>query len=101
MLRKLDLSLGIDSSQYIDDLANGEICLAMGWSVMFLLLLENRTSLVFYSEGTAIWFDMMAPADMKNVLNAHKFINYILRPEVAADITNYVWYLIQTKQLMN
>ena len=45
------------------------------------------------SEGTVIWFDMMAiPADAKNVENAHKFINYILRPQVAADITNYVWY---------
>ena len=35
---------------------------------------------------------MAIPADAKNVENAHQFINYILRPQVAADITNYVWY---------
>ena len=85
-----------DSSQYIDDLANGEICLAMGWSGDVFIAAYEEIEPVWYSipsEGTVIWFDMMAiPADAKNVLNAHKFINYILRPEVAADITNYVWY---------
>ena len=35
---------------------------------------------------------MGIPADAKNVANAHKFIDYILRPEVVAEITNYVWY---------
>ncbi len=87
-----------DSAQYIDDLANGEICLAMGWSGDVFLAADDAAEGVeaWYSipsEGTVIWFDMMAiPADAKNVLNAHKFINYILRPQVAADITNYVWY---------
>jgi putrescine transport system substrate-binding protein len=87
-----------DSSQYIDDLASGEICLAMGWSGDVFLAADEAADGVeaWYSipsEGTVIWFDMMAiPADAKNVSNAHKFINYILRPEVAADITNYVWY---------
>ena len=87
-----------DSSQYIDDLASGEICLAMGWSGDVFLAADDAADGIeaWYSipnEGTVIWFDMMAiPADAKNVSNAHKFINYILRPEVAADITNYVWY---------
>ena len=87
-----------DSSQYIDDLANGEICLAMGWSGDVFLAADDAAEGVeaWYSipnEGTVIWFDMIAiPADAKNISNAHKFINYILRPEVAADITNYVWY---------
>lgn len=87
-----------DSSQYIDDLANGEICLAMGWSGDVFLAADDAADDVeaWYSipiEGTVIWFDMMAiPSDAKNVDNAHKFINYILRPEVAASITNYVWY---------
>ena len=87
-----------DSSQYIDDLANGEICLTMGWSGDVFLAADEAADGVeaWYSipsEGTVIWFDMMAiPADAKNVENAHKFINYILRPQVAADITNYVWY---------
>ena len=87
-----------DSSQYIDDLANGEICLAMGWSGDVFIAADEAAEGVeaWYSipsEGTVIWFDMMAiPSDAKNVENAHKFINYIMRPQVAADITNYVWY---------
>jgi putrescine transport system substrate-binding protein len=87
-----------DSSQYIDDLANGEICLAVGWSGDVFLAADEAADevSVWYSipnEGTVIWFDMMGvPADAKNVDNAHKFIDYILRPEVVAEITNYVWY---------
>ena len=87
-----------DSSQYIDDLANGEICLAVGWSGDVFLAADDAAEdvSVWYSipnEGTVIWFDMMGiPADAKNVENAHKFVDYILRPEVVADITNYVWY---------
>ena len=85
-----------DSSQYIDDLANGEICLAIGWSGDVFIAAYEEIEEVWYSipnEGTVIWFDMMGiPADAKNVENAHKFIDYILRPEVVAEITNYVWY---------
>ena len=85
-----------DSSQYIDDLANGEICLAVGWSGDVFIAAYEEIEEVWFSipnEGTVIWFDMMGiPADAKNVDNAHKFIDYILRPEVVADITNYVWY---------
>jgi putrescine transport system substrate-binding protein len=87
-----------DSSQYIDDLANGEICLAVGWSGDVFLAADDAAEdvSVWYSipnEGTVIWFDMMGiPADAKNVDNAHQFIEYILRPEVVAEITNYVWY---------
>ena len=87
-----------DSSQYIDDLANGEICLAVGWSGDVFLAADEAADDVeaWYSipsEGTVIWFDMMGiPADARNVDNAHKFINYILKPEVVAEITNYVWY---------
>ena len=87
-----------DSSQYIDDLSNGEICLAMGWSGDVFLAADSAADdvSVWYSvpsEGTVIWFDMMGiPKDAKNVENAHKFIDYILRPEVVAEITNYVWY---------
>jgi putrescine transport system substrate-binding protein len=87
-----------DSSQYIDDLANGEICLAVGWSGDVFLAADDAAEdvSVWYSipnEGTVIWFDMMGiPADAKNIDNAHQFIEYILRPEVVAEITNYVWY---------
>ena len=72
-----------DSSQYIDDLANGEICLAVGWSGDVFIAAYEEIEEVWYSipnEGTVIWFDMMGiPADAKNVDNAHKFIDYVLR----------------------
>ena len=45
-----------------------------------------------------MWFDMMAiPKDAKHPNNAHIFINYILRPEVAAEISNYVSYASANK----
>ena len=70
----------------------------MGWSGDVFIAADEAADGVeaWYSipsEGTVIWFDMMGiPADAKNVENAHKFIDYILRPEVVAEITNYVWY---------
>jgi len=89
------------SSQYISDLANGEICVAVGWSGDVIIAADRAEAAgqgieVAYSiptEGTLQWFDMMAiPADAPNPENAHAFINYILRPEVIAEITNYVFY---------
>ncbi|WP_421868551.1 polyamine ABC transporter substrate-binding protein [Motiliproteus sp.] len=89
------------SSSYIADLANGETCVAMGWSGDVIQAAARAEEAetgqeVLYSipkEGTNIWFDMMAiPADAKNKDNAHRFIDYVMRPQVIADITNYVWY---------
>lgn len=89
------------SSQYINDLANGDICVAVGWSgdvfqAQARAAEANNGVEIGYSipkEGTEMWFDMMAiPKDAKNVENAHIFINYLLRPEVIAKITNYVQY---------
>src|SRR5690606_7538448 len=89
------------SSQYISDLANGEICLAVGYSGDVFIAADRATeagkgveiTYVIPDEGTSLWVDMMAiPADAPNPDNAHAFINYILEPEVAADVTNYVWY---------
>lgn len=89
------------SSQYINDLANGNTCVAMGWSGdvgMAALRAEeaengNEIKYVIPKEGTLIWFDaMMIPADAPNPDLAHKFIDYILRPDVEAEIANYVAY---------
>lgn len=89
------------SSQYINDLANGDICVAVGWSgdvfqAQARAAEANNGVEIGYSipkEGTEMWFDMMAiPKDAKNVENAHIFINYMLRPDVIAKITNYVQY---------
>lgn len=89
------------SSQYVNDLANGDICVAIGYSgdvfqAQARAEEAGRGVEIGYSipkEGTEIWFDMLLiPADAKNAGNAHKFINFLLRPEIIADITNYVWY---------
>jgi putrescine transport system substrate-binding protein len=89
------------SSQYINNLANGDICVAVGWSGDILQAIDRADEAengvtVEYSipkEGTSMWFDMLAiPKDAKNADNAHKLVNFLLRPDVMADISNYVWY---------
>jgi len=89
------------SSQYIDDLGNGEICVALGYSGDIFIASDaaaaagqgNEVSYVIPQEGAATLFDFLAiPADAPHPDNAHKFINYILEPEVVAAITNYVFY---------
>jgi len=89
------------SSQYINDLANGEVCLAMGWSGDVLQARDRATEAdnnveVAYTipkEGALIWFDMMAmPKDAKHPENAHKFLDFMIRPELIADASNYVSY---------
>lgn len=83
----------VHSSRYIDDLANGEICLALGWSGDVLQARDRareagRGVNVGYSipqEGTIVFFDMLAiPADAPHPRNAHLFIDFLQRPEIAA-----------------
>ncbi|MDH2436522.1 spermidine/putrescine ABC transporter substrate-binding protein [Pokkaliibacter plantistimulans] len=89
------------SSQYINDLANGDICVAVGYSGDILQAADRATEAangvkVEYripKEGAQMWVDSMAiPADAKHPENAHKFINFILQPDVVAGISNYVMY---------
>ena len=89
------------SSNYINDLANGDICFAVGWSGDILMAGDRAAAAdngvtveyVIPKEGAPLWFDMLAiPASAGNVDNAHKFLNYIMRPEVIAAVTDYVWY---------
>lgn len=89
------------SSQYISDLANGEICLAVGWSGDVLQARDRaaeadrgvEVGYVIPAEGAHVWFDMLAiPADAPNPEAAHAFINFLMEPEVIAEITNYVAY---------
>lgn len=89
------------SSQYINDLANGETCVAMGWSGDVLQARDRAAEAergveVAYTiprEGAIIWFDLMAiPVDAPHPQNAHAFLDFIMRPQIAADITNYVFY---------
>ncbi len=91
----------VHSSRYIDDLANGEICLAMGWSGD-VKQAHDRTleagrgiELAYHipREGAMRNFDMVAiPADAPHPRNAHLFINFLLRPDIAARNTNFLKY---------
>jgi putrescine transport system substrate-binding protein len=91
----------INSSKYIEDLANGEICLALGWSGDVLQSRDRANEAgkgitikyLIPREGAVMFFDMLAiPNDAKHVKNAHLFIDYLMRPEVAAKNTNFVNY---------
>jgi len=89
------------SSKYVTDLANGNICIAAGFSGDVMQAIERAHEAgngvnVAYSipkEGSALWFDMMAiPKDAANIDAAHAFINFVLEPKNAADISNHVGY---------
>jgi putrescine transport system substrate-binding protein len=83
----------INSSKYIDDLANGDICLALGWSgdvaqARIRAQEAGNGVKVRYNiarEGGIMFFDMLSiPADAPHPRNAHLFINYLMRPDIAA-----------------
>jgi putrescine transport system substrate-binding protein len=89
------------SSEYINALANGDICLAVGYSGDILQARDRAAEAannvtVAYSipkEGAVIWLDSFAiPADAPHVDNAHAFIDFMLRPDIAARNSNYVFY---------
>ena len=89
------------SSQYINDLASGDICLALGWSgdVVQARMRSaeardpQRIAYTIPKEGTMLWFDMLAvPKDAPNPEAAYAFINFVLEPRVMAGITNFVAY---------
>jgi putrescine transport system substrate-binding protein len=91
------------SSGYINDLASGQLCAVMGYSgdinIARARALEASPNAPAAIEalvpkgGATLFFDSMAiPKDAKHVNNAHLFINYILRPEVHASLTNKVFY---------
>lgn len=89
------------SSEYINALANGDICLAVGFSgdvfqARDRALEADQGVVIDYvvpKEGAEMWFDQMAiPADAQHVAEAHEFLNYIMTPEVVAKASNYVKY---------
>jgi putrescine transport system substrate-binding protein len=89
------------SSGYINDMANGSICLSLGWSgdinIARQRAIDGKTGqkieALLPKTGGLLFFDVMViPADAPRPGNAHKFINYIMRPEVHAGLTNKVFY---------
>lgn len=89
------------SSQYINDLANGEVCVAFGWNGDVLIARDraseagNGVEVAYFipREGAIMWFDVMAiPRDAPHPGNAHRFLDYVLRPAVTAAVSNHVNY---------
>jgi putrescine transport system substrate-binding protein len=87
-----------DSSEYINALANGDICLALGYSGDVFQASDRAADgvdveYIIPKEGALMWFDsMVIPKDAPHVEEAHAFINYMMKPEVAAKNSNFVYY---------
>ncbi|WP_236599123.1 extracellular solute-binding protein [Ramlibacter monticola] len=102
LLQTIRPAVGLFSSAgYINDLANGSLCMVLGWNgdiaIAAARARENRTGNniqpLVPKKGAVLFFDTMAiPADAPHVENAYKWINYILRPEVQAGMVNKVKY---------
>jgi putrescine transport system substrate-binding protein len=90
-----------NSSEYINALANGDICVAVGWSGDILQArdraaeADNGVEIVYNApkEGAHMWFDQMAiPVDAPNPDEAHVFLNFIMDAQNMAAASNYVYY---------
>ena len=89
------------NSEYISALANGDICIAMGYSGDVFQARDRaveakngvKLDYLIPREGAMMWFDFMAiPKDAPHPDAAHAFLDYILMPEVIGPITNEVYY---------
>ncbi|MDB5474543.1 MAG: potF [Phenylobacterium sp.] len=89
------------SSAYIDALANGDICVAVGYSGDVLQAkaraaeARNGVKLAYAipREGSQVWYDLfVVPADAPHAANAHRFLDFMLRPEVIAKASNHTHY---------
>jgi putrescine transport system substrate-binding protein len=102
LLQKLAPSVTyFHSSKYIDDLAAGEICVAIGWSGDIAQAkvdaeeAKNGVEVTYFipKEGAQMFFDILTiPKDAGNVDEAHAFINFLMQPEIAAENTNFIWF---------
>ncbi|MFT4265679.1 MAG: polyamine ABC transporter substrate-binding protein [Xenophilus sp.] len=96
-------------SDYIDQMARGQLCAVIGWSGDIMIAKDKSAKarqpqnlqVLLPRTGGLLFFDTMAiPKDAKHVENAYKWINYILRPEVHASLTNKVFYANPNKAAM-
>ena len=102
LLKKIRPYISLFSSiGYINDMANGSICLALGWSGDINIARQRAVDAksgihieaLIPKTGAILFFDTLAiPADAAHPDNAHLFMNYIMRPEVHASQTNKVFY---------
>lgn len=91
----------LHSSEYIGALANGDICMAFGYSGDILQARRRareakngvEVAYVLPKGGAQMWFDNLAiPADAPHPAEAHAFINFMMRPDVAAANSNFISY---------
>jgi putrescine transport system substrate-binding protein len=91
----------IDTSGEIEAMANGDICIALGYNGDFVLARQRakeakngiQIDYVVPREGSLVWFDLLAiPRDAPHAANAHLFINYLMDPQVIAKISNFIGY---------
>lgn len=89
------------STRMMNDLPNEETCIAMSWSGDYAQAMKRsaeagagvRLAYTAPVEGSMLWFDgVFIPADALHPGNAHRFINYLLRPEVIGNISNALFY---------
>lgn len=89
------------SSQHVNDLATGEICVSLSWSGLILQARSRgaaavapvEVDYVIPKEGATIWIDLVAiPADAPHPGNAHAFLNFLMEPEVIAAVSNDIGY---------
>jgi putrescine transport system substrate-binding protein len=91
----------INSSEYIEALAKGDLCVAVAYNGDVMQARDraqdaNKGIEIKYSipkEGTILWFDMLAiPKDAPHPKSAYAFINFVMTPEVIGEITNFKGY---------
>jgi putrescine transport system substrate-binding protein len=101
VLRKIRPYVDQFSSTYLNDMAGGDMCIAMGWSGDAGVIRRRAAQAhqnfeiryVAPKGQTGLWFTMMGiPKDAANKDNAYKWINHMIDPGVAADITNAITY---------
>jgi len=89
------------STKMTNDLPNREICIAMAWSGDYAMAQDRaeeagvdiELAYTVPREGTVLWFDsMLIPADAPHPGNAHLFLNFLMRPEVIAPISDLTGY---------
>jgi putrescine transport system substrate-binding protein len=91
----------INSSEYIEALANGDLCIAVGYNGDVMQARDRareankgiEIKYVVPKEGSILWFDMLAiPKDAPHPDSAYAYLNYIMTPQVIADISNFKRY---------
>jgi putrescine transport system substrate-binding protein len=89
----------IDTSSYLEGIANGDLCLVVGYNSDFVQARRRaneakagtQIGYALPEEGTVVYFNMLAiPKEAPHPANAHLFIDYLMKPEVIAEITNFV-----------